>query len=50
MGARRCGPWRDSDRVRHGAYDPIVEGLGFAALIDAVAFALYLIYRAELCP
>jgi arsenite methyltransferase len=33
-----------------GAYDPIVEGLGFAALIGAVAFDLYLIYRAELCP
>jgi hypothetical protein len=33
-----------------GAYDPIIEGLGFAALISAVAFDLYLIYRAELCP
>ena len=33
-----------------GAYDPIVEGLGFAALVGAVAFDLYLIYRAELCP
>ena len=33
-----------------GAYAPIVEGLGFAALIGTVAFDLYLIYRAELCP
>jgi SAM-dependent methyltransferase len=33
-----------------GTYDPVVEGLGFAALIGAVAFDLYLIYRAELCP
>lgn len=33
-----------------GTYNPIVEGLGFAALIGAVAFDLYSIYRAELCP
>lgn len=33
-----------------GAYEPIVEGLGFAALIGAVALDLYSIYRAELCP
>jgi hypothetical protein len=33
-----------------GAYDPVVEGFGFAALIGAVGLDLYLIYRAELCP
>lgn len=33
-----------------GAYDPIVEGLAFAALIGAVGFDLYLLYRFELCP
>jgi arsenite methyltransferase len=33
-----------------GTYDPVIEGLGFAALIGGVGLDLYLIYRAELCP
>ena len=33
-----------------GTYDPVVEALGFAALVAAAALDLYLLYRAELCP
>lgn len=31
------------------SYNPLVEGVGFALLIGAVALDLYMLYRAELC-
>ena len=31
------------------SYDPVLEALGFAALVGAVGLDLYLLYRAELC-
>lgn len=34
----------------YAAYDPVLEALGFAALLGAAALDLYLLYRAELCP
>jgi arsenite methyltransferase len=34
--------------VMFGSYDPLIEGLGFAALVGAVAWDLYLLYR-EVC-
>jgi SAM-dependent methyltransferase len=36
--------------VMFGAHDPLIEGLAFAALVGAVVFDLYLLYRADLCP
>jgi arsenite methyltransferase len=33
-----------------GNHDPLLEGLGFALLISAVALDLYLVYRAECIP
>jgi hypothetical protein len=51
MAARRGGLGATAiGYAMFGAYDPVIEGLGFAALIGAVAFDLYLIYRAKLCP
>lgn len=36
--------------VMAGAHDPILEALGFATLVGAVALDLYLVYRAECVP
>jgi arsenite methyltransferase len=36
--------------VMFASYDPLVEALGFAALVAAVGLDLYLIYRAECVP
>ncbi|MFP3941052.1 MAG: methyltransferase type 11, partial [Thermoanaerobaculia bacterium] len=35
--------------VMFASYDPVLEALGFAALLGAVGLDLYLLYRAELC-
>jgi hypothetical protein len=32
------------------SYNPVVEAIGFAILLGAVALDLYLIYRAECLP